>query len=135
MIVAPRHASHPDCRAPLIQIDAPHGAPAAGSIPGPEGTAFEAQAQAAQLGREDRVVRSPLQANAQAANGVATALDAGNCCVDLQGAGEAARRCHNLSAFITLTNAPGFDLAFTTRDRDGVLGGHGPTRLGAHERG
>jgi len=24
MIVAPRHASHPDCRAPLVQIDAPH---------------------------------------------------------------------------------------------------------------
>jgi hypothetical protein len=24
MIVAPRHRSHPDCRAPLIQIDAPH---------------------------------------------------------------------------------------------------------------
>lgn len=24
MIVAPRHRSHPDCRAPLTQIDAPH---------------------------------------------------------------------------------------------------------------
>ena len=24
MIVAPRHGSHPDCRAPLTQIDAPH---------------------------------------------------------------------------------------------------------------